>query len=408
MSVRRLAPDALQPTSFAFTKANDNWADGQIAKYPSGRQASAVIPLLWRAQEQHDGWLPRVAIEAVANKLGMAPMRVMEVATFYTMFNLAPVGVHFVQVCGTVPCHLCGALDLIKVCQEKIGPQNTVTADGKLSWLEVECLGACSNAPMAQINFDYYEDLTAKSFGKLLDDLRAGKTVKTGSQTGRSCSEPAGGGTTLKSKALYDGSEIGRGDWQKRIKDSRAAAAKAAADAAKATAAGVAASAPVTVPAPAPVIAKPAAPKVAVAKSLKVVPAAKITPVAKPKAAPAAKVVAPKVAAPVVADPKPELLKAPRPNADGKKGKGDDLQLIKGVGPKLSAMLNGMGIWHFDQIAVWTRTNLDWVDAKLEGFKGRAKRDEWVRQAKTLANRMAKEKAKADQAAAKAAMKPKK
>ncbi len=394
MSVRRLAPDALQPATFAFTKANDNWADGQIAKYPSGRQASAVIPLLWKAQEQHDGWLPRAAIEAVAAKLGMAPMRVMEVATFYTMFNLAPVGVHFVQVCGTVPCHLCGALDLIKVCQEKIGPQNTVTADGKLSWLEVECLGACSNAPMAQINFDYYEDLTAASFGKLLDDLRAGKTVKVGSQTGRSCSEPAGGGTTLKSKSLYDGSEIGRGNWQKRIKDSRAAAAKAASDAAKATASGAAAPVAVPVPAPAPVVAK-------------------ASPVAKPKAPPAVKLAAPKIAAPkaaasVSADPKPELLKAPRASADGKKGKGDDLQLIKGVGPKLSAMLNGMGVWHFDQIAIWTKANLEWVDAKLEGFKGRAKRDEWVRQAKTLANRMAKEKAKADQAAAKAALKPKK
>ena len=113
MSVRRLAPDAVQPASFAFDAANENWADQQIAKYPEGRQASAVIPLLWKAQEQHDGWLPRAAIEAVARKLGMAPMRVMEIATFYTMYNLAPVGRYHVQVCGTTPCMLRGSDDLI-------------------------------------------------------------------------------------------------------------------------------------------------------------------------------------------------------------------------------------------------------------------------------------------------------
>ncbi|PZN99544.1 MAG: NADH-quinone oxidoreductase subunit NuoE [Hyphomicrobiales bacterium] len=229
MSVRRLAPDHVQPASFAFDAANENWADQQIAKYPEGRQASAVIPLLWKAQEQHDGWVPRAAIETVARKLGMAPMRVMEVATFYTMFNLQPVGQHFVQLCGTTPCALRGAEALKKVCQDVIGPQSTVSADGKLSWLEVECLGACCNAPMAQINFDYYEDLTPENFKALLEDLRHGRTVKPGPQNGRSGSEPLGGGETLKDPALYDGTVIGAGDWQARVTEQRKAAAEAAA-----------------------------------------------------------------------------------------------------------------------------------------------------------------------------------
>lgn len=229
MSVRRLAPDHVQPASFAFDAANENWADQQIAKYPPGRQASAVIPLLWKAQEQHHGWVPRAAIEAVARKLDMAPMRVMEIATFYTMFNLQPVGEHFVQLCGTTPCALRGAEALKKVCEDVIGPQSTVSADGKLSWLEVECLGACCNAPMAQINFDYYEDLTPENFRTLLEDLRQGRPVKTGSQIGRSGSEPEGGGETLKDPALYDGTVIGAGDWQKRVTEQRQAAAEAAA-----------------------------------------------------------------------------------------------------------------------------------------------------------------------------------
>lgn len=235
MSVRRLAPDQVQPENFAFTAANENWADQQIAKYPQGRQASAVIPLLWKAQEQ-EGWVSRAVIETVARKLGMAPMRVMEVATFYTMFNLQPVGEYFVQLCGTTPCALRGAEALKKVCEDVIGPQSTVTADGKLSWLEVECLGACCNAPMAQINVDYYEDLTPENFRTLLDDLRNGRPVKTGPQNGRVGSEPEGGAQTLKDEALYDGSVIGAGNWQARIAEQRKAAAEAAAAKAKAEA----------------------------------------------------------------------------------------------------------------------------------------------------------------------------
>jgi len=203
MTVRRLADE--QPASFDFTPENRAWCDAQIAKYPPGRQASAVIPLLWKAQAQHDYWLPKPAIEKVAEILDMPYIRVLEIATFYSMFNLAPVGKHFIQLCGTTPCMLRGAEDIKKVCEEKIGPQRQVRADGKFSWLEVECLGACCNAPMVQINDDYYEDLTPLNFARLIDDLAAGRPVHIGSQSGRVGSEPSGGLTTLKSLYGADG-----------------------------------------------------------------------------------------------------------------------------------------------------------------------------------------------------------
>jgi NADH-quinone oxidoreductase subunit E len=203
MAVRRLADAAIQPESFSFTIENLDWAKGEIAKYPEGRQASAIIALLWRAQEQAGGWLPQKAIEHVADLLGMPKIRALEVATFYTMFNLAPVGQFHVQVCGTTPCVLRGADKLIKLCHDTVGEQLEVTADGKLSWIEVECLGACVNAPVAQINYDYYEDLTPESFTKILDDLLAGKPVKPGPQVARQLSAPTGGPTTLTDPALY-------------------------------------------------------------------------------------------------------------------------------------------------------------------------------------------------------------
>jgi len=199
MSVRRLDP--VQPDSFRFTPANLKWAKETIAKYPKGKQASAVIPLLWRAQEQHDGWLPEPALRAVAEMLDMAYIRVYEIATFYTMFNLSPVGKYFVQLCGTTPCWLRGANGLKDVCRRIIGEQNEVTDDGMLSWLEVECLGACTNAPMVQINKDYYEDLTPGILEQILDDLRNGKEVKPGPQNGRQFSAPEGGPTTLLNDA---------------------------------------------------------------------------------------------------------------------------------------------------------------------------------------------------------------
>jgi NADH-quinone oxidoreductase subunit E len=198
MAVRRLAPSEQQPKEFSFTAENLDWAKDQIAKYPEGRQQSAIIPVLWRAQEQAGGWLPQKAIEHVAELLGMAKIRALEVATFYTMFNLEPVGKFHVQLCGTTPCLLRGAGKLLKLCHDKIGEPMHVTADGKLSWVEVECLGACVNAPVAQINYDYYEDLAPETFTKILDDLAAGKEVKPGPQIDRQLSAPVGGPTTLK------------------------------------------------------------------------------------------------------------------------------------------------------------------------------------------------------------------
>jgi len=199
VSVRRLHD--IQPDSFAFNAENLAWAKQTIAKYPAGKQASAVLPLLWRAQEQNDNWVTKPAIEYVANMLDMAYIRVLEVATFYTMFQLEPVGkLAHIQVCGTTPCMLRGAEDLKKVCQNKIHhEQHHLSEDGRFSWEEVECLGACVNAPMVQINDDFYEDLTPENFEKLLDDLAAGRPVKTGSQAGRNSSEPEGKLTSLTS-----------------------------------------------------------------------------------------------------------------------------------------------------------------------------------------------------------------
>jgi NADH-quinone oxidoreductase subunit E len=229
MTVRRLAE--IQPESFAFTPENKAWCDAQIAKYPPGRQASAVIPLLWKAQAQNDYWLPKPAIEAVADMLDMPYIRVLEIATFYSMFNLEPVGKYYIQLCGTTPCMLRGAEAIKDVCTSKIGEQRHVSANGMFSWLEVECLGACCNAPMVQINDDYYEDLTPENFAALLDDLAAGRPVKIGSQIGRTSSEPEPGrGDTLNDPTLFDGSVVGA--WKQRFLDSqeaeRLAAEKAA------------------------------------------------------------------------------------------------------------------------------------------------------------------------------------
>ena len=201
MSVRRLAAE--QPQAFAFTPKNLDWAKGQLKKYPEGRQASAVLPLLWRAQEQCGGWLPEPALRYIADMLDMAYIRVYEIATFYTMFNLAPVGRYYVQLCGTTPCWLRGAEALKDTCRKLIGEPNHVTRDGTFSWTEVECLGACVNAPMVRINKDYYEDLTPETFEQILVDLREGRKVKPGPQDGRHSSEPFGGPTTLIDPKLY-------------------------------------------------------------------------------------------------------------------------------------------------------------------------------------------------------------
>ncbi len=332
MAVRRLAE--IQPESFAFTSENRAWADDQIKKFPEGRQASAVIPLLWRAQEQHDGWLPEPAIRHVGDVLGMPYIRVLEIATFYTMFNLEPVGEYFVQLCGTTPCQLCGASDLIKVCERVIGPQRHVTDDGKLSWLEVECLGACCNAPMVQINYDYYEDLTAESFEKLLDDLRAGRPVTPGPQNGRQMSAPLGGPTTLTDPSLYQN--------RRTLVSDTDVASRAAND---------------TAPSPPPPSSAPEPEKAD-----------------KPEVADETD----DKAAMLDAAERPEALEGPAG------GTADDLKRISGIGPKIEGILNELGIFHFAQIARWTEDNKAWIDGYLK-FKGRIDREDWIGQATTLA-----------------------
>jgi NADH-quinone oxidoreductase subunit E len=197
VSTRRLAPD--QPTTFAFTPENEAWAQKQISKYPPGKQASAVVPLLWRAQEQNGGHVTEPMMRVIGEKLGMSPIRVLEIATFYTMFNLKPVGQHLLQVCTTTPCWLRGSDEVMAACKKHIHPHaETVSADGKLSWMEVECLGACVNAPVIQVGDDFYEDLDGGRTEGLINDLRSGRPTRPGSQIGRQTSAPEGGPTTLK------------------------------------------------------------------------------------------------------------------------------------------------------------------------------------------------------------------
>jgi NADH-quinone oxidoreductase subunit E len=203
VSVRRLA--ANQPDSFAFSAESLKQGKAWIARFPEGRQQSAVIPMLWIVQKQQ-GWVSEPAIRVVAEILGMPVIRVYEVATFYTMFMLEPVGsLALVQVCGTTPCMLRGANDLKAVCQRRFGDRDHLSADGKVTWQEVECLGACSNAPMAAINDYYYEDLTPEIFEQILDEFIAGKPRAPGSVIGRQGSAPEGGSAVLQAASLYDG-----------------------------------------------------------------------------------------------------------------------------------------------------------------------------------------------------------
>ncbi|SUZ32669.1 NADH-quinone oxidoreductase chain 2 [Roseibaca ekhonensis] len=383
--LRRLHPE--QPDSFAFTPANQAWADAQVAKYPEGRQASAIIPLLWRAQEQH-GWLTRAAIEHVAAMLDMAYIRALEVATFYFMFQLQPVGsvAHF-QICGTTPCMLCGSEELVKVCREKIAKQpHKLSDDGKFSWEEVECLGACSNAPMAQIGKDYYEDLDAESFAKLIDDMAAGKVPTPGSQKGRFASEPLGGATTLTD---YTGESAngsvalaaGLGDTLKRIDGTEVPLVAPWRDHPRADGQPMGGGdvAELVKPADKPSKKSKDTPKAKDAPSDKSpqtkteAPKAKKSKSATPEPAKAVPVDAPTEAG----EQKPEMLTQAR-------GTPDDLKKIKGVGPKLEGTLNELGVWHFWQIASWTAAEIAWVDTRLK-FKGRIERDGWIDQAKTLA-----------------------
>ncbi|MBA3812110.1 MAG: NADH-quinone oxidoreductase subunit NuoE [Caulobacteraceae bacterium] len=204
MSVRRLAKE--QPASFAFGAEALEQAKTWLARFPPGRQQSAVIPLLWLVQKQ-EGWVPEPALRVVAEMLSMPLIRVLENVTFYTMFQLQPVGtVAHVQLCGTTPCMLRGANDLKAVLEAMIGPRDRPCADGRFSWEEVECLGACANAPMAAINDYYYEDLGPDALGHILDDFAAGGSPEPGSAIGRQGCAPEGGLPTLSDPALYDGS----------------------------------------------------------------------------------------------------------------------------------------------------------------------------------------------------------
>jgi NADH-quinone oxidoreductase subunit E len=229
MSVRRLDP--VQPDHFAFTPANLVWAKETIAKYPQGKQASAVIPILWRAQEQIGGWITRPALEYVAEMLDMSFVRIYEIATFYTMFQLSPVGrkAH-VQLCGTTPCVLRGADGLKEVCRRRIHPDpHCLSADGDFSWEEVECLGACVNAPMVQIWRDTYEDLTPQTLERVLDDIAAGRRPTPGPQNGRQFSAPEGGPTTLTDPSLFEGED----EWRDKRPAIKSAVEPPPSDAAK-------------------------------------------------------------------------------------------------------------------------------------------------------------------------------
>jgi NADH-quinone oxidoreductase subunit E len=325
MAVRRLHSE--QPASFAFTEANKAWAAATIAKYPSDRKASAVIPLLWRAQEQSGGWLPEPAMRVVAEMLEMPMIRIYEIATFYTMFQLSPVGAKaHVQVCGTTPCMLRGSGDLVAVCKRFIASEpHQLSKDGNFSWEEVECLGSCANAPMVQIGSDTYEDLTAESFLTLLEGFSRGKPPKPGSQTGRQASCPEGGPTTLLGSASSAAVAAGKvaaappKDHSTVVSDGRVGSGRA----------------------PAPVVVGDEA---------------------------------------VGETWRPELLALPRD------GRPDDLKLISGIGPMLEKSLNRLGIFHFEQIANWLPPHIKWIDQELEDFRGRAERDKWVEQAKKLAS----------------------
>ena len=411
MVARRLADESVQPASFAFSAENAKWAEWKIGLYPAGRQQSAVIPLMMRAQDQ-DGWVSRAAIETIADMLGMAYIRVLEVATFYTQFQLQPVGTRaHIQVCGTTPCMLRGAGDLIEICKSKIHHDpHHLNADGTMSWEEVECAGACVNAPMVAIYHDTYEDLTAERFEEIVDAFAAGQghTIKPGPQVERLNSAAQGGQTTLLVKPTA-----------KREKFIPPAPPPEAA-------APEAAPAPTTAAKPKDVTAEsapaikgtPEKAKVSQAKAegeRKAADAAanangkpnnamragatgaesdggKIdggkavdkTPVEPSVAAPkkSRTIIAPK-ADPAAVNPTAEkggdtpLFVAPA-------GAADDLKLISGVGPVLERRLNALGITKWSQVAGFSSDDVTKVDDALN-FKGRITRDDWIKQAAALA-----------------------
>ncbi|MBZ9673700.1 NADH-quinone oxidoreductase subunit E [Mesorhizobium sp. ES1-3] len=407
MSVRRLAEASVQPASFAFNKANAAAAKQWIKKYPKGREQSAIIPLLMIAQEQ-EGWVTKAAIETISDMLGMPRIRGLEVATFYTQYQLNPVGTRaHIQVCGTTPCMLRGSEALMDVCRSKIHHDQFHTNDkGTLSWEEVECLGACVNAPMVMVFKDTFEDLTPERLAEIIDLYDAGKgaSVTPGPQNGRTGSEPASGLTTLKSeKAILKST---------RDREAREAAkaAKAAPDAIIAAPVPARAAAPVApsnaskpktdTPETSPVLKTPSKAKVAPATEKAASVAAPLHSAANAnKAAPEVEKVSKQRSGPTVrAEPasafkapeakvraaKPSLEDKNRPAGIDRPAAVDDLKLISGVGPKIEGILHTLGIFTFAQVASWKKAEREWVDGYLS-FQGRIDRDDWVRQAKALA-----------------------
>jgi NADH-quinone oxidoreductase subunit E len=438
MSVRRLADESVQPASFAFNNDNQAWAEKRIALYPAGRQQSAVIPLLMRAQDQ-DGWVSRATIEKVAEMLGMAYIRVLEVATFYTQFQLQPVGTRaHVQVCGTTPCMLRGAGELIEVCKSKIHQDpHHLNEDGTMSWEEVECAGACVNAPMVTIYHDTYEDLTAGRLEEIIDAFQAGKgdTIKPGTQIERLNAAAEGGQTTLlemptakREKFVPPAPPEGAAPAAAPATPAAATAASAAKPAATAPAAK--APEPDTAARPkdvseenAPALkGTPADAKVSEAKAegeRKVAdasakadgkPNAEMRPgatgaesdaskidggkapgkkTAQASAGDAAATSVKKSTKKVVAAPAEGLSPTaetggPTPLFQKQEGPADDLKLISGVGPVLEGKLNAVGITKWSQVAAMTPEQITALESSLN-FKGRVARDNWLQQADVLA-----------------------
>ena len=425
MSVRRLAEDRLQPASFAFNKAMQGEVKKWQKKYPKGREQSAVIPLLMLAQEQ-EGWVTKAAIEHVSTMLDMPKIRVLEVATFYTQFQLQPVGTRaHIQVCGTTPCMLRGSEDLMAVCKSKIqDDQFHLNATGTLSWEEVECQGACVNAPMVMIFKDAYEDLTPERLAEIIDTFEAGKgdSVKPGPQNGRIFAAAATGPTTLTDEAAImrtGGKATAKSDGAKATQK----AAKASAETAPSNAGKPKTDAPETSAALKGPAAKKVSAKAEAATSAE--PAPKVSAKAaatrgvseakdakgggKRKAGEATEASSPATAAsfmdtskagrgtkaekPANSDKvekagkdaaKPSLEDKNRPAALAKPAKPDDLQLISGVGPKIEGILHSLGIFTFAQVASWKKVEREWVDGYLR-FHGRIERENWVAQAKALA-----------------------
>lgn len=364
MSVRRLHHE--QPDHFAFSPENAKWANEQLEKYPEVRKASAVIPLLWRAQEQ-EGWLTKAAIEAIAEMLDMPNIRVLEVATFYTMFQLQPVGKKaHIQVCGTTPCMLRGSEDIINICKKRITSNpHELSQNGDFSWEEVECLGACVNAPMVQIFKDTYEDLTPEIFEKLLSDIEAGLAVTPGPQNDRYFSEPEGGATNLTSDDLSFGPK-GGGPEAAKVEGSAAVMHRFAGFSINGVDGGqeqkIASSTAVIIEET--IIEKPASQSSLVDLPLTGEGGQTPNPI----------------------DKGDTLDETSRPVslALNDNENGDDLKRIKGVGQKIEGILHELGIYYFHQIAAWNAENVAWIDGYLK-FKGRIERENWIEQAVLLA-----------------------